>query len=199
MSKFNQSIIKSFITYDEYKKLFKKQISIDDVNSLSETDKEFFEYRKLNFQRSSRVEKTFTPSDETKKCFLSLTNNQRWFVITESWCGDSAQSLPVIASLAQLSDKIEFNIVLRDSNPEFMNLYLTNGGKSIPKLVVFDNEWRELFNWGPRPEKTQALFNKLKEQGISKTDIIANIQLSYAKDRGKEVEREITNLIQMVN
>lgn len=196
MPKFNLSVIKSFITYDEYKEQFRKQISVDDVTSLSETDKEYLEYRKLNFQRSSRVEKTFNPSGETKKVFSSVLDDQSWFVITESWCGDSAQSLPVIASLAGLSDKIKFNIVLRDLNQEFMDLYLTNGTKSIPKLVVFDKDGRELFNWGPRPEKIQRLFNSLKEQGIDKTDIIVKIHLLYAKDRGKEVEKEITNLIQ---
>ncbi|MDY0082677.1 MAG: thioredoxin family protein [Ignavibacteriaceae bacterium] len=199
MLKPNLSVIKSFISYDEYKKQFKQQVSVNDVNSLSENDREYFEYRKLNFQRTSRVEKTFTPSEETNKTFSSITDKQKWFVITESWCGDSAQSLPVIASLAALSDKIEFNIVLRDLNSEFMSLYLTNGGKSIPKLIVFDKDGRELFNWGPRPEDAQALFNNLKEQGKDKTEIITEIHLWYAKNSGKEVEKEITELIQNVS
>lgn len=199
MLKPNLSVIKSFISYDEYKRQFNQQVSVNDVNSLSENDREYFEYRKLNFQRTLRVEKTFTPSEETNKTFSSIANIQKWFVITESWCGDSAQSLPVIASLAALSDKIEFNIVLRDLNPEFMNLYLTNGGKSIPKLVVFDKDGHELFNWGPRPEEAQSLFYNLKEQGKDKTEIITEIHLWYAKNRGKEVEKEIIELIQKVS
>ena len=104
MTKSNLSVIKNFISYDEYQQQFKQQVSVSDVNSLSETDKEYFEYRKLNFQRTSRVEKTFSPSEETKKVFASISDTQKWFVITESWCGDSAQSLPIIASLAALSD-----------------------------------------------------------------------------------------------
>lgn len=196
MTKSNLSVIKNFISYDEYQQQFKQQVSVSDVNSLSETDKEYFEYRKLNFQRTSRVEKTFLPSEVTKKVFASISDTQEWFVITESWCGDSAQSLPIIVSLAALSDKIKFNIVLRDLNPDFMNLYLTNGGKSIPKLVVFGKDGQELFNWGPRPKQAQELFNKLKEQGLDKTEIISEIHLWYAKNRGKEVEKEITELIQ---
>ena len=87
-------------------------------------------------------------------------------MITESWCGDSAQNLPVIAKLAQLNSNIDFKIVLRDSNLEFMDLHLTNTSRAIPKLVVFDENNNELFQWGPRPVEAQNLFSRLKNDGI---------------------------------
>lgn len=195
MQKFDLSIINSYISYNEYQAEFKKQVFLNDINSLSELEKKYVEYRKLNFQRTSRVDKTFLPAPETKDTFESISYEQTWFVITENWCGDSAQSLPVIAGLANLSEKIDLKIVLRDSNPEFMNLYLTNGNKSIPKLVVFDKQGSELFQWGPRPKVAQDLFNKLKNDGIQKAEINKELHLWYAKNRGKEVEKEITELI----
>ena len=195
MQKFDLSIINSYISYNEYQAEFKKQVFLDDINSLNELEKQYFEYRKLNFQRSSRVEKTFLPAPETKDTFESISFGQTWFVITENWCGDSAQSLPVIAGLANLSEKIDLKIVLRDSNPEFMNLYLTNGNKSIPKLVVFDKQGSELFQWGPRPKVAQDLFNKLKNEGMQKAEINKELHLWYAKNRGKEVEKEIKKLL----
>ncbi len=112
--------------------------------------KNIYDYRKLNFQRSSRLEKTFVPSEETRQIFSNIIKKQKWILITESWCGDSAQNLPIIAKLAELNSLIDFKIVLRDSNLDFMDLYLTNGGRAIPKLIVFDENDNELFRWGPQ-------------------------------------------------
>ena len=35
-------------------------------------------------------------------------------------------------------ENIELKIVLRDENEELMNEFLTNGSRSIPKLIVLD-------------------------------------------------------------
>lgn len=195
MPKIDLSIINKYISYNEYQAQFRKQVLADDPILLSVAEKQYFEYRKLNLQRSLRVEKTFVPSEETRNIFASISAEQSWFVITESWCGDSSQSLPVIASLANLSEKIELKIVLRDSNPDFMNLYLTNGSKSIPKLVVFDKEGSALFQWGPRPKAAKDLFTQMKNEGMEKSKINKELHLWYARNRGIEVEKEITELV----
>ena len=124
-----------------------------------------------------------------------IVSPQQWIVITESWCGDSAQNLPIIARLASLSDMIDIKIVLRDSNPDFMDLYLTNGGRSIPKLIVFDENDNELFRWGPRPAEAQNLFTKLKNEGMEKSEIYKELHLWYGRNKGKEVELELAQLI----
>lgn len=195
MPRIDLSIINKYVSYNEYLAQFREQILVDDPILLSDIEKQHFEYRKLNLQRTLRIEKTFVPSEETRNIFASISAEQSWFVITESWCGDSSQSLPVIDGLIKLSDKIEFNIVLRDSNPDFMNLYLTNGSKSIPKLVVFDKEGSELFQWGPRPKAAQDLFTLLKNEGLEKSEINKELHLWYARNRGIEVEKEITELV----
>lgn len=195
MPELNTSIINSVLTYNEFVNEFNRQISVSDINTLNDYDKSFYDYRKLNFQRSSRLEKTFIPTDETKQLFSEITQQQKWIVITESWCGDSAQNLPVIAKLAQLSGFIEFKIVLRDSNLEFMDLHLTNGGRAIPKLIVFDENDNEIFQWGPRPVEAQNLFTRLKNDGMPKPDINKELHLWYGRNRGKKVEREIYELL----
>lgn len=195
MPELNTSIINSVLTYNEFVNEFNRQISVSDINTLNDYDKSFYDYRKLNFQRSSRLEKTFIPTDETKQLFSEINQQQKWIVITESWCGDSAQNLPVIAKLAQLSGLIDFKIVLRDSNLEFMDLHLTNGGRAIPKLIVFDENDNELFQWGPRPVEAQNLFTRLKNDGLPKPDINKELHLWYGRNRGKEVEREIYELL----
>ena len=183
------------LTHNEFINEFTNQISVSDINTLADCDKKFYEYRKLNYQRSTRLEKTFIPVEETKQIFSNIKSPQKWIVITESWCGDSAQNLPVIAKLAQLNSNIDFKIVLRDSNLEFMDLHLTNTSRAIPKLVVFDENNNELFQWGPRPVEAQNLFSRLKNDGIEKSEINKELHLWYGRNRGKEVEREITELV----
>lgn len=195
MPEHKTSIINSILTYSEFVDEFAKQIAVSDFNTLNDYDKNFYEYRKLNYQRSTRLEKTFIPTDETKQIFSNINQLQTWIVITETWCGDSAQNLPVIAKLAQLNDKVDFKIVLRDSNLEFMDLYLTNSGRAIPKLIVLDKNDKELFQWGPRPVEARNLFTKLKNEGMAKSDINMQLHLWYGRNRGKEVEKEISDLI----
>jgi len=197
MPELNTSVINSILTYNEFVEEFTKQINVSDINTLNDYDKSFYDYRKLNYQRSTRLEKTFIPTDETRQIFSKINQIQKWIVITESWCGDSAQNLPVIAKLAQLNDRIDLKIVLRDSNLEFMDLHLTNGGRAIPKLIVLDEDDNELFQWGPRPVEVQNLFSRLKNDGIAKSEINKELHLWYGRNRGREVEREIFQLIKV--
>jgi len=195
MPELNTSIINSILTYSEYVEEFTKQISVSDINTLNDYDKSYYDYRKLNYQRSTRLEKTFIPTDETKQIFSKINHTQNWIVITETWCGDSAQNLPVIAKLAQLNNMIDLKIVLRDSNLEFMDLHLTNGGRAVPKLIVIDENDNEIFQWGPRPVEAQNLFTRLKNDGMEKSDINKELHLWYGRNRGKEIEKEIFDLI----
>ena len=195
MTKLNKSTLNNFLTYDEFVDQFKKQVNELDLNLLNDYERGFYEYRKLNFQRSSRLEKTFEQTEEVKILLSQIVSPQQWIVITESWCGDSAQNLPIIARLASLSDMIDIKIVLRDPNPDFMDLYLTNGGRSIPKLIVFDENDNELFRWGPRPAEAQNLFTKLKNEGMEKSEIYKELHLWYGRNKGKEVELELAQLI----
>lgn len=198
MPKSSISCINCDLTHYEFFDEFNRQISVSDINTLADCDKKFYDYRKLNYQRSTRLEKTFFPLEETKQIFSNINSPQKWIVITESWCGDSAQNLPVIVKLAQLNSNIDFKIVLRDSNVEFMDLHLTNGGRAIPKLIVYDKDDNELFQWGPRPVEAQNLFSRLKNGGIEKSEINKELHLWYGRNRGKEVEKEISELINSI-
>jgi glutaredoxin-related protein len=120
-------------------------------------------------------------------------------VITENWCGDSAQNLPYLAKISKLNNNIKLRIILRDSHPEIMDSYLTNGTRSIPKLVVFDAEGNERFSWGPRPMEVQKLFSQWKAEGIVKPELYEKLHLWYSKDKGKSIEKEILQLIQSLN
>ncbi len=147
-------------------------------------------YYRLNWQRTKRIGKTYRPSDKFLKALQSITD-LTWMIITEPWCGDSAQNLPYLAVMADTSDKINLKIVIRDENPQIMDGYLTNGSRSIPKLVVFNASGQEIFQWGPRPEPAVALFSGEKTAGTPKEIIIEKLHKWYAVDRGKTLETEI--------
>ena len=92
-------------------------------------------YTKLNFSRMKRILKTTPIIDEVKNTTDCLNNKVTWVVLAESWCGDAAQNLPVFAKIAEANPNITVRVLLRDDNEDVMNKYLTNGGKSIPKLI----------------------------------------------------------------
>ena len=148
------------LTYPQFIDLTRKEIENTNIDSLDDAEKTLFEYKKLNLQRSSRIEKYYSVNDELRTLVKNMKQLQTWIVITENWCGDSAQNLPYIAALAELNSFINLKIILRDSNPEVIDQYLTNGTRSIPKLIAFDEEWNELFQWGPRPHAAVDLMDK---------------------------------------
>lgn len=153
------------------------------------------EYRKMNWQRTSRIFKTHTLGAAITEELLQITNKQNWIVITETWCGDSSQSLPIIAQMAEKQPLITLKILLRDDNLEVMDYYAIEGKRSIPRVVGFSEDFsEELFFWGARPTKIQDEFQELLKTH-SKSEAIAQVHSLYAKDKGQSLEAEFVHLL----
>lgn len=161
--------------------------------------KEYLFYTKLNLQRMKRWDKTFGLRKEVLD-FMSTILPQDWWVITEGWCGDSAQNLPAIEKMAEASDgKINLRIVLRDENPQIMDQYLTNGtSRSIPILAAFDKEGSPLFKWGPRPYGAQMLLTAWRNNPArpSFEAFEQEVHTWYTMDKGSALQDEFMNLLQ---
>lgn len=177
--------------YDLFENLVKEKTSTGDNPSQGLID-----FTKLNFSRTKRILKTTNISDSQAQNFKDLKCKRNWMVITEPWCGDSASILPVIHKLSELSNSIDFRIVLRDEHPEVMDIYLTNGSRSIPKMVCFDEEMKEIGTWGARPTELTKLVQTLKnDPEISKEEMQIRIQKWYNEDDGQSIIEEfIVNL-----
>jgi len=189
-----KSIARSF-TYETFvNKVEAKNISDSDIQ-LDVEEKKLHGYTKLNLQRMRRVEKTFNVSDELRHLLSSIKTKQNWVVITEGWCGDSAQNLPALAKIAKINPLVELQIIERDSNLEIMDLHLTNGTRSIPILISFDENGNEIFCWGPRPKEAQELVTRLKSEGMEHDAFIEQLHLWYAKNKGVALERELKALL----
>ena len=137
-------------TYQEYRDLVKDLLAEGKSTGPEQSDY-ILNYSKLNNSRMKRLDKTTKISDETAQKIQKLATPQTWLVLTEGWCGDAAQNLPVIHKMAELNKNINLKLVLRDENLELMDLFLTNGGRSIPKLIALDTDNNVIDTWGPRP------------------------------------------------
>jgi hypothetical protein len=114
----------------------------------------------------------------------------KFVVIMEAWCGDAANTMPVLARLVEEVPDLSLRIVLRDQYPAVMDRYLTGTSRSIPIVVVLSPDFRELGHWGPRPTELQAWVMAHKDT-IPKAERYAEVRRWYARDRGETTLREI--------
>ncbi len=184
-------------TYESYLKHFEEWVKNRETSSLNPSQA-LIDFTKLNLARTHRIHKTIAISAALKKAVENLEHSYTWMVITEAWCADSAQNLPVIAELARLNpDKIKFYILLRDENPELMENYLTNGAMAIPKLIaVNDTLGKDAFIWGPRPAHARELLTAWKNNPEGKTWDEFEMKLHgwYAKDKTTSIQEEFKHI-----
>ncbi|MFP4090089.1 MAG: thioredoxin family protein [Cyclobacteriaceae bacterium] len=154
------------------------------------------EYTRMNERRMKRLNKIILLDSELKDKLQQVTTRWIWLVITEPWCGDAAQNVPVLAKMAEQNKNINLRLILRDENLDVMDAYLTNGGRSIPKLICLTPELEEIGTWGPRPEPVQqmVLDFKKEENGDYKV-FVEKVQLWYARDKTQTMQSEMISLL----
>lgn len=190
-----KALEKSF-TYKEYRNYITQLFKSNKVTG-NEQSEDLLHYTELNEARMNRLEKTINVTDENKLKLEKLEKDYLWLVISEGWCGDSAQIIPVIYKMAEVSDKVELKIVFRDENDDLMNLFLTNGSRSIPKLIIIDKTSNEVVGeFGPRPKDAKQLILDYKAaNGI--VDETAKFELHkwYTQDKGISTQKEIMTVL----
>ncbi|MGI4760361.1 MAG: thioredoxin family protein [Janthinobacterium lividum] len=183
-------------SYASYRQL------IDEVLAQGQTtgpqqSPELTEYTTLNVQRMNRLDKTTKLLPELAAAAAGLQGHYIGLIITEGWCGDAAQIVPVLEAVAQASaGHLRTAYILRDDNLDVADQYLTNGSRSIPKLVVLHADTlTEVLHWGPRPAEAQALIIKLKAEGMAHDDFIRELHAWYAHDRTQATQHELLTLL----
>lgn len=154
----------------------------------------YAEYLALNRARFRRIYKTFKPSKEFQDVTRQITQKTNWIIITEPWCGDAAQSVPAILRLIEQIPFSTYTLELRDQS-SLIHQYLTNGGKSIPKVIVRDEKGLDLFIWGPRPEDLQQRVKTLRETGVEQRELQEFIHKYYGRMKGHDVSAELATLM----
>lgn len=196
MNSIIEKSLKVSFSYQEYRD-FVTDLAKEDKTTGHEQREDLIHYTQLNEARLHRLDKTIQVVDEVKTVLQNLSKEYTWLVISESWCGDAAQILPVINKMAEVSDKIDLRIVLRDDNEDLMNLFLTNGTKSIPKLIIIDKATNEVVNdFGPRPKGAKQLILDYKAaHGIVDETAKIELQKWYLQDKGISTQKEIVELL----
>ena len=154
-------------------------------------------YTHLNEVRMNRLDKKMVISEDIIQKLVSFKKHYIWLVLSEGWCGDAAQILPIINKMAAFSNHIDLKIVFRDDNEALMNLFLTNGNKAIPKLIVLDTTAEKVLgSWGARPKGAADMIKSYKQQ-YGSTDETAKkeLQLWYLHDKGISTQNEIVELM----
>ncbi|WP_396180664.1 thioredoxin family protein [Flavobacterium sp.] len=191
-----QFAFQNSLSYNEYRTQISKLIS-EGKSTGHEQSADLLHYSELNEVRMKRLEKTLKLDAEVEKTLQNIASKQTWLIISEGWCGDAAQILPIIKLMSDASEKIDLKIVLRDENEVLMNQFLTNGAKSIPKLLILDENLNLINHWGPRPKaaKNLILDYKAKNGIVDETAKIA-LQKWYLNDKGTSTMKEIVGMLQ---
>ena len=190
-----QSLAKS-ISYKEYKTIVEDLVAKSSTSGNEKTE-ELAYFTKLNDRRMKRWDKTIKLSEEDKNTIAQFENKMTWLVITESWCGDAAHVIPAINKVAEQNENIELRLVFRDENDLLMEQYLTNGSRSIPKLIMIDETTEEVVKtYGPRPSKaTKMVLDFKNEFGKLTPEFKEELQYWYNKDKGQTIVKDLMQLI----
>ncbi len=183
-------------TYTEYRSIVSDLLS-QGKSTGTEQSEEILHYSKLNEVRMNRLDRTIVIAEDVIRDLLSLNKQYLWLVISEGWCGDAAQLLPIMNKMAAIAPGVQMKVVFRDQNPVLMDGFLTNGARSIPKLILIDSHTMNVLgSWGPRPNGASELIKSYKLQyGVVDETAKTELQLWYLHDKGLSTQREILQMM----
>lgn len=192
-----ENSLEKAISYSDYRTLVADLLT-ENKSTGTHQSEALYKYSYLNDRRMKRLDKTSKLTEDTLSKVKKINDVQTWLVLTEGWCGDAAQNLPVLNKMAEENPNIDLKLVLRDENLELMDNFLTNGGRSIPKLIALDGDKNVLFTWGPRPSvATKMIADYKEEHGAVDAQIKEDLQVWYNKNKGENVQEDITSLLKL--
>jgi len=195
---FTSELLAQAMNYNDYIQL-SEQLVAEERTSGPNQSAPYVHFTKLNLQRMKRLNKTVEVPAQLTELMKQKANKWRWITLTEPWCGDAAQCVPVIEKLALAAGAVKTHYILRDEHLTIMDAYLTNGGRAIPKLICLDENGAEVFTWGPRPAVIQDVMNRLKAEGVTEiSEIVEAIQKAYNEDKQQGIYHEFEALLQQL-
>ena len=179
------------INFDEYLKIAEERFH----NNPDKND-EYQEYYELGLTRTNRTVKTFKVDADQLEKLKTKNFNGKILIISEPWCGDASATVPAVSKFFDAAG-IEVKIFMRDSDLSLIDQFQTNGTQSIPKVIIINEDFSVKADWGPRPQYGNELLKKFKEnpETYPKDDFYNDLQVYYAKNRGKDAIEEIIDLL----
>ncbi len=186
-------------TYEAFNKKVAELFDQGKVTNNDNTDANL-NYTKLNMHRATRWDKRAKVDVELAAIVAKIQKPMIWLILTEGWCGDGAQQIPFFHKIADLNENIELQILLRDQHPEVMDQFLTNGARSIPKVIFIDKETGTVeAEWGPRPQIIQEEYlEKRRDPEYDNKQASEDLHLWFARNKGEELQKELLHLINKI-
>lgn len=163
------------------------------LNEAIEYDENLISYVKNNLELVEKLKFDLKINKKLFNFIQTVEEERTILVILEPWCLDAIILLPFFEALSTINDKIVIQIYLRDNNPELMNQFLTNGGKSIPVVFELDSSNQMIWKWGSRSEKAKLQFETVKSLELD--DKIAAMKSWYLEDKTMSAQEEIYDLL----
>lgn len=187
-----------------YKEYWEKSLTLEQyleenkrrLNSpSSQEEQDFKKYYELAEQRMIRTIKSFKKDPELTEKLESKNFTGKILIISEPWCGDASATVPAVAKFFE--DTTETRIFLRDSDTTLIDKFLTAGTRSIPIVVLLNENYEEIAHWGPRSAYGTSLLKKFKEdpEAYPRETFYNDLQVYYAKNKGKDSIEEILDLL----
>lgn len=192
---FTPSLIENALTYNEYRNLIYDLLKKGKVTGERQSEG-LAEYTRMNVHRMNRLNKHTDLIESLKQILSDLDREMVWVVLTEGWCGDAAQNVPVINKIAEASENIELGFILRHDHEEIMDQYETNGARAIPKLIALDTDTlEEIGTWGPRPGEAQRLVYEEWIDDYPKKKWSRKLHKWYAENKTRNLQEEFESLL----
>ena len=113
---------------------------------------------------------------------------RKLLAIAEAWCGDVYRELPTAVRIAE-SAGIDLRIFLRDENPDIMDEFLSNDGKSraIPVFVFYTADTKYIAHFTERSASAHAGLALAMEQARAKLHLPASATFGNLPDPQRQV------------
>ena len=195
-----QHVLPQAMSYKAYRSFVEDLVNAGDTTGENKSEA-LINYTQLNNRRMKRWDKTLKFNEAQMQQIGAFKGKVTWLVLTESWCGDAAPSLPVMHKIAELHPGITLKIILRDEHPELMDHFLTAGARSIPKLIMVDEHTQNVLGeWGSRPSKAKAMVEAFKkEHGTLTAEFKEELQVWYNRDKGQNAIEDLLELLTLKN
>lgn len=182
--------------YSAYRELVGKQVAEGRTSGFNQSEAYVY-YTLLNHKRMNRWDKKIVLPEALKATLAEMERTRIWLVLTETWCGDAAPVLPVMHAFVSAAPSLTLRIAHRDEHPLLMDRFLTEGARSIPKLLVVEPDtYQVVGSWGPRPKGARKLVESYKEKhGKLTPEFRESLQKWYNKDRGVQIIQELSSLL----
>lgn len=194
MKKIVSDCLQNCFNYLEYEEIL-NQIRSDSpsLNNLSEEQSDYVSLEK----NENQFDETISITKDTIGKINRFKNKYTWLVITEKWCIDTRQLIPICNKMAAFSENIELKIAFLEKD----TIWIHNTVDEIqifPTLIILnknDNS-KMLAEWGPRPKgATDLLKSRMKKSGKIPTSAFEEMKMWYFQNKGVSTQFELMRLM----